>query len=209
MPSQRETLVVLDATVLSNFAYIDEMDFLASTFENPATVRRVAQELRTGVDGGYTFLTRALDALPENSESAVRSRDEQAGPRIKVALLMTESVENTLGDHGIDSGEAHALAHAVTNSRHINAAASHQYANSQENWGYDGVVFASDDQDARREARDRDVAVIGTVGILARGVDRGAFSLEQADAWLDALVEDTGYYSPVESIAEVLPDDAE
>ncbi len=200
MSSQRATLVVLDATVLSNFSHIDEIDFLASTFNNPVTVAQVAEELRAGVDDGYTFLTRALDAIPENNESNVSSRDEQTDPHIRVALVMKEVVENILSDHRLDAGEAHALALAVSNNTS---------GRTILDWGYSEVVFASDDQDARREARDRNVTVIGTVGILARGVDRGAFSLEQADAWLDTLVEDTGYYSPVESIAEVLPDDVE
>ena len=200
MPSQRETLVVLDATVLSNFAYIDEMDFLASTFSNVETVYKVAQELYAGVDDGYTFLTRALDLLPTDIESGISSSQMQTTPCVKVAIVMDGAVEDDLKNHGLDAGEAHALTHAVATSQH---------GNSQENWGYNEVVFASDDQDARREARDRGVAVIGTVGILARGVDRDAFSLEQADVWLDALVEETGYYSPVDSIAEVLPDDVE
>ncbi|WP_433626328.1 hypothetical protein [Halomicrococcus sp. NG-SE-24] len=47
--------------------------------------------------------------------------------------------------------------------------------------------------------------MLALIGILARD----AFSLEQADEWLTTLVEDTGYYSPVESITEVLPDDME
>jgi predicted nucleic acid-binding protein len=49
-------------------------------------------------------------------------------------------------------------------------------------------VFVSDDLDARREARQRGVEVVGTYGILAREVAESRMSLEEGNALLRQMI---------------------
>jgi len=55
--------VVLDATVLSNFANSDSVEFLTETLANPHTVPAVRTELEEGVAAGYRYLDVALDII--------------------------------------------------------------------------------------------------------------------------------------------------
>lgn len=67
----------------------------------------------------------------------------------------------------------------------------------------DGIA-ATDDRAARTLARETGITVTGSVGILVHAVERGALTPATADAWIDRWIDVTGYYSPVESIEELL-----
>lgn len=57
--------IVLDTTVLSNFASVDAIDWLIGTFERPIVVPAVRDELEEGEDAGHMFLTAAIDPLED------------------------------------------------------------------------------------------------------------------------------------------------
>ena len=64
-------------------------------------------------------------------------------------------------------------------------------------------LFASDDADARGEARGRDIPVTGTIGILARAVRKHFVSLKEANALLTRMI-DAGYHAPVRRLDDLL-----
>ncbi|MEO2152340.1 MAG: DUF3368 domain-containing protein [Thermococcus sp.] len=61
----------------------------------------------------------------------------------------------------------------------------------------------SDDYDARKKARLLGVKVSGTIGLLVLGVKKG-LTLEEGNGLLEKMIE-TGFYSPVERLEEVMP----
>lgn len=82
----------------------------------------------------------------------------------------------------LDSGEAGVLAAAI----------------------HRGGTAATDDRPARRLARAQDVPVTGSIGVLVHAIQAGELSSRTADQWIDRWVEVAGYYSPVDSIEELL-----
>jgi predicted nucleic acid-binding protein len=59
-----------------------------------------------------------------------------------------------------------------------------------------GALFASDDEDARRNAKRANAPVVGTVGILIRNIQQNRVSLMDAQGLLDAMIA-AGYRSPI------------
>ena len=57
--------VVLDTTVVSNFASTDSVSFLAAVLKLPVVVPAVCDELERGLDAGHEYLDAAVDALGE------------------------------------------------------------------------------------------------------------------------------------------------
>lgn len=57
--------VVLDTTVVSNFASTDSISFLATVLESPVVVPAVGDELERGLDAGHDYLATAVDALDD------------------------------------------------------------------------------------------------------------------------------------------------
>lgn len=55
--------VVLDATVLSNFASSSSVALLVTVLDHPVVVSAVREELEEGYDRGHEFLQDALDSL--------------------------------------------------------------------------------------------------------------------------------------------------
>jgi predicted nucleic acid-binding protein len=70
----------------------------------------------------------------------------------------------------------------------------------------DGTL-ATDDLAAREIADERGIPVTGSIGLLIRLVRRDAFTVDEADAVLERWIEASRYFSPVESVRELLPDD--
>ncbi|NOZ59402.1 MAG: DUF3368 domain-containing protein [Euryarchaeota archaeon] len=66
-----------------------------------------------------------------------------------------------------------------------------------------GLKLLTDDIDARRFAQRHGIPVSGTVGVLAAAVEEGIITLEEGNKLLSEMIE-KGYYSPVESLDEVL-----
>lgn len=101
--------------------------------------------------------------------------------------MWTTAIESSVGERvrrKLDRGEAAALLGAVERNGSL----------------------ASDDLAARNLASEHGVAVTGSVGILALGIEHGDLSIETADRWLDTWQEQRGYYAPVDSIETVLED---
>jgi len=69
------------------------------------------------------------------------------------------------------------------------------------------AVLVTDDRVARELAAEYDLAVTGSVGLLARGIVADALSVQTADAWLERWQTDGNYIAPVESVTEILPED--
>jgi predicted nucleic acid-binding protein len=63
---------------------------------------------------------------------------------------------------------------------------------------------ATDDLAARQVAKNREIPVTGSIGLLVLGVERERIDSETADNWLDAWRKHRGYYAPVESVEELL-----
>lgn len=176
--SSRGPPVVLDATVLSNFAVTGTVGWLADVLTTPVTVPAVRQEIRDGYDEGYGYLDAALsrftlvDNPAETADGSIGVVPLDGSPRADAPALMQE----------LDRGEAHALYRAAPE------------------W-----MLATDDRDARQAADERDVPLTGSIGILAYGVEQHELSVDTADDWL-GVWRRHGYHSPVESVRELLAD---
>lgn len=96
-------------------------------------------------------------------------------------LEADETIVERFSEH-VDTGEAEALAAALQSN---------------------GII-ATDDMAARELAREHDIQTTGSVGILADGVQRNELDSETADRWLSTWIQVTGYYSPIDSIEELL-----
>jgi predicted nucleic acid-binding protein len=64
-----------------------------------------------------------------------------------------------------------------------------------------GALFATDDEDARRQARRVNVPVVGSIGILIRNIQQNRLSLSDAQSYLDTMIAG-GYRSPISRLDE-------
>jgi predicted nucleic acid-binding protein len=124
---------VLNTTVLSNFAYINQL-WVVADLSGICTVPVVRDELEHGIDD-HSYLQEALETLD----------DEIPVAPISDTVANREAV---VSDH-LDPGEAQAFAIADT---------------------HDGRLL-TDDGDARSFAKDQDVTVVGSVGVLLAAID--------------------------------------
>ncbi|WP_436907021.1 hypothetical protein [Halosimplex marinum] len=199
--------VILDSTVISNFAYTDSLDVVCEAFPEVRATDPVINEVERGVDDGHEFLQNALEYLPEAgyisssenptiprvdsiSEHDYRSRSFR-GIELSTRLIseeyeteydwesVLELVQDCLDE--IECGEASAILTGYITDRPV----------------------ATDDQDARELARRYSVSVTDSLGVLARCVSEECISVETANEWLDMWVEENEYYSPVEDIREL------
>jgi len=69
--------VVLDATVLSNYASTDSVTWLTTTLDDLWTVPAVRTELEQGREVGYAYLEHALDGLESGRIGIVETAPEQ------------------------------------------------------------------------------------------------------------------------------------
>ena len=84
MPDGYPQPVFLDATVISNYASTNSIEFLGQILEAPVVVPAVRDEIEQGVDLGHTFLTSAVEAFdrwlevsdvpPEIGRASLRER---------------------------------------------------------------------------------------------------------------------------------------
>ncbi|WP_132058176.1 hypothetical protein [Halorussus amylolyticus] len=173
-PSEGPTPILFDTTVLSNYARSRSMEWLVRTISIPVTVPAVERELKRGRKEGYEYLQSALDRASHVETVPDGPANELSVVEPPSTVDVPESVSK------LDVGEAHALRGTWPNR-----------------------ILATDDLDARRLARDCDVAVTGSVGILVDGVERDELPMDVADEWLETWRE-AGYRSPVESVTEIL-----
>jgi len=67
----------------------------------------------------------------------------------------------------------------------------------------DGVLV-TDDGDARAEAKQRDVTVTGSIGLLVRFIDMDAITIETADRYLKYWIDEAGFRAPARNIETFL-----
>lgn len=94
--------VILDATVLSNYASTDSVTWLATILDDLQTVPAVRTELKQGREVGYAYLEHALDVLESGRIGIAETAPEQLQqdyPEVQIRL---------------DPGEAEALVAAHT-----------------------------------------------------------------------------------------------
>ena len=68
MPDGYPQPVFLDATVISNFASTNSIEFLVSILEAPVVAPAVRDEIEQGTDFGHEYLTSAVEAFDEGLE---------------------------------------------------------------------------------------------------------------------------------------------
>jgi len=119
---------------------------------------------------------------PETSRALEEALDEGWMERHSLTELEELSLFGELSER-LHSGEAATLAAAKVN----------------------GWRVAVDERVARRIAKEKlQLTVTGTIGILVRAVRQKLCTVEEADRYLQLMIERARYYSPVESIREVL-----
>ena len=156
--------VVLDTTVVSNFASTDDLNLIISgSSTQVVTVPAVINEVRAG-----------------NEDPNFLAKIEEELNVIEVDSDPDDGIFDSM-----DYGEAHAL-HATI---------------------VEGGTLATDDLAARELADQRGVPVTGSIGLLVRLVRQGVLTVDEADTVLRRWIEKSNYFSPVESVREVLPDD--
>lgn len=97
MPEEYPPPVILDATVLSNFASTDAIEVLVEMLESPAVVPTVIDEINEGRDFGYEYLTVAVETFGEG-----------------IQILDVEPADGTPKIHDrLDAGEAESLLTAI------------------------------------------------------------------------------------------------
>ena len=94
--------IILDATVLSNYASTDAVSWLTTTLNELQTVPAVQTELKQGREAGYTYLENALAAIESGDITIAENAPEQ---------LQADYPE--LRDR-LDAGEAEAFVAAHT-----------------------------------------------------------------------------------------------
>jgi predicted nucleic acid-binding protein len=149
------TPVLLDNTVLTNFALLNRPHLVLNLWLNSCTTPAVQAEYQVGT-ATYQLPLHAWDDL-----SIVTLTD--------VETDFAHSLNKRLG-----SGERTCIAVA----HHRNG------------------LFATDDFDARRQAKMFNIPITGTIGILILNITQHRITLAEGNQWLSHLIT-TGYRSPV------------
>jgi len=89
--------IFLDATVLSNFASTDAVEFLAELLDSPVVVPAVRNEIEQGQQFGHDYLATAVEAF---------------GDGLRVSDLPPETETGQFRER-LDAGEAEALRGAI------------------------------------------------------------------------------------------------
>lgn len=166
----------LDTTVLAALAVADVVDVVPSVVANARTSYAARSELEAGVAAGHDRLDRALAVLRDPLEG-------DDGPGIAVAGSLVRQRKPELLDR-LSTAEASVLYQA---------------------WAADAVL-ATDDRDVRAVADSYGVPVTGSLGIVARAVERDLLAAATADEAL-ATWRAEGYSVPVNRIEHLLSAD--
>jgi len=151
--------VISNTTVLSNFCEIGALDMLRQLYRELFVTTEVLQEIRDGLDEGYTFyleVARLLDPVAP------------AGWLRLTSLAYDEEVE---------------LFAKMPNRLHQGEAACLAIAQNRR-W-----VLLTDDRSARRYALTHDIHLSGTLGCLALGVQRQLWTLQEGNDRLFKMIE--------------------
>lgn len=177
--------VILDSTVLSNYASSNSVDWLTSTYDGLMTVPVVQKEIYKGYKNGKDFLGTALDAM-NSSEIHIAKNVGEMYDRSELRGEYSRT---------LDEGEAQAL--FCAGLQRVVAGEKIER------------ILATDDLQARKEAKECDIPVTGSIGLLVRGIDDNQISVATADTWLDTWSNKRDFYSPIDEISEILPNKTE
>jgi predicted nucleic acid-binding protein len=158
------SLVLLDTTLLSNFAHIGRPELLRLALgEKIATTPAVMAELEAG---------ERLGLVPSCAWDWLTVLEPTDAERHLIRELRKQ----------LDPGEAECLAVAQIRQG----------------------KFLSDDFAARHLARQRNLIVSGTLGVLLALVTQNDLPVEEGDRLLTIMIS-RGYRSPVKSLQKLLP----
>ncbi len=152
--------VLLDNTVLTNFALIGRTDFVFDLWSAACTTPAGQAEYQAGI--------KAHD-LPANAWISL-----EVTPLTPVESAFAAHLQPRLG-----IGERSCIAVAC----------------------YRSGLFASDDYDARQQAKVHGIPITGTIGILLLNIQRQTITLAAGNSLLERLIE-FGYRSPVVHLDE-------
>ena len=165
--------VISNTTVLSNFASISQVDILRQLFGTVNISTEVYEEIQQGVDEGYAFYND-FDRLINPPASSGWIR--MTGMNDEYELNHFRQMPARL-----HRGEASCL-----------AIAKHR-----------GWLMLTDDRAAREYAQDVGIRLSGTVGCLVLVVEHGIRPLDQANRWLDEMIQ-CGYRAPLTDLTPLI-----
>ena len=165
--------VIVNTTVLSNFASVDALKLLRSLWSRVYLSDQVLAEVQAGFDQGYSFYTdleKSVFPFEDSGWLWLTALSDTAEFRLFGELRTS-----------LHDGEASSI-----------AIAKHRQ------W-----TFLSDDKAARQTCRSLSVPVTGTIGVLLALVKHHHIGLADANLLLSRM-KATGYYSPVDSLSQLL-----
>ena len=165
--------IITNTTVLSNFAAIGQLDLLRQLYGAVYIPTEVYEEVQAGLEEGYRFYA-GMDQL-------IHPFVEKGW--IRLTSVTGEQELRLLGElpRRLHRGEAACI--AVARNRR---------------W-----MLLTDDLAARKEATRQGVRKSGSVGCLVLAVERGLCTLEQANSWLEDMIQHN-YRSPVTDLTLLL-----
>jgi uncharacterized protein len=150
--------VLVNTTVLSNFAAVGRLSLLRSVFGTLYMAQGVFEEVQTGLDEGYTFYAGLESEIhPFHEDGWLRLVTLEG--REELALLQSMPAK-------LHRGEAMSL--AIAKRR--------------------GWRFLTDDRAARRKADEPGISKAGTLAVLVQAVDRSIITLEQGNLLLREMI---------------------
>jgi predicted nucleic acid-binding protein len=150
--------VLVNTTVLSNFAAVGRLPLLRSVFGELYIAQGVFEEVQAGLDEGYTFYAGLETEIHPFHEDGWLHLITMEG-REELELLQSMPPK-------LHRGEAMSLAIARC-------------------WGW---RFLTDDRAARHKADELGISKAGTLAVLAQAADRSLITLEQGNHLLQEMI---------------------
>jgi predicted nucleic acid-binding protein len=150
--------ILVNTTVLSNFAAVGRLDLLRSLFRIVYIAQAVFEEVQAGLDEGYTFYAGLeTESHPFCEDGWLRLITLEGEEELNLFQSLPRKLHR---------GEAMSL-----------AIAKHR-----------GWRFLTDDHAARSKADELGVRKAGTLAVLVQAVDRSLVTLEEGNSLLRAMV---------------------
>lgn len=151
--------VVIDSTVLSNFAAVSRLDLLRAMCGGMAHItHEVQQEILQGIEEGYVFLTPVLEQIGSGPEAWLR-----------LTGFSSDAEEQSFREHARSLGYGEASCLALAERR---------------KW-----VVLTDDRAARNRLRREALKVGGTLGVLYHAVKHGLITMIEGNGLLARMIE--------------------
>ncbi|NJO83026.1 MAG: DUF3368 domain-containing protein [Blastochloris sp.] len=146
--------IIVNTTVLSNFAAIGQLELLRLLYTELAISTDVYAEIEDGILAGYAYLSTVVAHVqPFVPTGWIMLTSPTAPDELDWMVALPDRLHR---------GEASSLAIAA-----------------QRGW-----LFLTDDRSARRVAQAQGVRISGTLGCLVRAVQQGLVTVETANQWL-------------------------